>query len=87
MQWLGALTVAVAQEQVSRKLAAEVRKLIGAFLQAYKGHVTDDLLEQIQTELEELRQRVEGRDEPWRRGSLGGRDESDFYPGSRRERT
>lgn len=35
-------------------------------MKAHKEEVTDEVVEEIWTNLDELRRKLEGRDEPWR---------------------
>lgn len=64
--WLAALAEGVASGQLSRSLSGEVRKILKTFMSAHKAEVTDEVVDEIRTELDQLRQKLEGRDEPWR---------------------
>jgi len=64
--WLSALAKGVASGKVSKNLSQEVRNVLKVWMRAHKGETTDEVVEEIQSELAELRERLEGRDEPWR---------------------
>lgn len=66
--WLSYLARGVASGRVSKPLSAEVRKVLKAWMQAHKAHVTDEVVAEIREELRELRKRVEGEREPWQAG-------------------
>lgn len=66
--WLAALAEGVAGGRLSRSLSGEVRKILKTFMAAHRAETTDEVVAEIQAQLDELRSRVEGNDEPWRRG-------------------
>lgn len=65
-RWLSALAEGVASGRVSRGLSGEVRKVLKMWMAAHKAEVTDEVVQEIREELEELRRKVEAQDEPWR---------------------
>lgn len=61
-EWARLLAEGVAIGAVDRDVAAEVRRQLKIWMQAYRHEVTDEELERIQKQMEELKRRVE---QPW----------------------
>lgn len=65
-EWLHTLARGVAVGRVDRDLAAEVRRAVRTWLRAHRAEVTDEVVEEIRKELDQLRAKLEAQGEPWR---------------------
>lgn len=59
--WLSELAQGVVAGEVDRQLAGEVRKLLRRWMDAHKGELVDEKLEELEERLEELQRQRDGR--------------------------